>query len=197
MAASYNFRNALNGFNREDVVHYIEYINTKNTALVNQLRADLAAAQQEVASLKEKPPKNQELEAKIMQLSAEVARLQDEVLNAQTAKSNVETALADMTRQRDEALAAKTANTQNTEAELEAYRRAERVERQAKERTDVMFAKANGIVSEASGKVDVASRQLDGIANQVSEQLSILQLAVSDSKRALQDAAKSLSELKP
>ena len=31
MASSQNFRTAFNGFNREDVVHYLEYINTKRT----------------------------------------------------------------------------------------------------------------------------------------------------------------------
>ena len=36
MAASQNFRSAFNGFNREDVVHYLEYLNTKHTNQVNQ-----------------------------------------------------------------------------------------------------------------------------------------------------------------
>ena len=49
MSASYNFRTAFNGFNREDVVHYIEYINSKHTTQLNQLRTDLTAAQQENA----------------------------------------------------------------------------------------------------------------------------------------------------
>ena len=41
MAASQNFRSAFNGFNREDVVHYIEYLNAKHTAEVNQLQSEL------------------------------------------------------------------------------------------------------------------------------------------------------------
>lgn len=40
MAAPQNFRSAFNGFNREDVVHYLEYINTKHNNLVNQLTAE-------------------------------------------------------------------------------------------------------------------------------------------------------------
>ena len=40
MAASQNFRSAFNGFNREDVVHYLEYLNTKHTNQVNQLTAE-------------------------------------------------------------------------------------------------------------------------------------------------------------
>lgn len=45
MGAPQNFRSALNGFNREDVVHYLEYLNAKHTAQVNQLNADVQAAQ--------------------------------------------------------------------------------------------------------------------------------------------------------
>ena len=30
MAAPQNFRSAFNGFNREDVVHYLEYLNSKH-----------------------------------------------------------------------------------------------------------------------------------------------------------------------
>ena len=41
MAAFQNFRSAVGGFNREDVVHYIEFLNSKHNAAVNQLRADL------------------------------------------------------------------------------------------------------------------------------------------------------------
>ena len=40
MASSQNFRTAFNGFNREDVVHYLEYINTKHTNQLNQLTAE-------------------------------------------------------------------------------------------------------------------------------------------------------------
>ena len=40
MAAQQNFRSAFNGFNREDVVHYLEFINAKHTAQVNQLTAE-------------------------------------------------------------------------------------------------------------------------------------------------------------
>ena len=40
MAVTHNFRSALSGFNREDVVHYLEFINAKHTAQVNQLTAE-------------------------------------------------------------------------------------------------------------------------------------------------------------
>lgn len=185
MAASYNFRTAFNGFNREDVVHYIEYINSKHTTQINQLRTDLAAAQQENASLKAQPQHDPELEAK-------VARLEEELLAAQAAKAELESQLADMTAQRDEALNQQAQAQRHNEAELEAYRRAERVERQAKERTEAMYQKANGVLADATSKVDNASAQINGIADQVAAQLAVLQQAVTGSKTALKDAATTL-----
>ena len=41
MAEVLNFRSAFNGFHREDVVHYIEYLNAKHTTEVNQLNSQL------------------------------------------------------------------------------------------------------------------------------------------------------------
>ena len=47
MAEALNFRSAFNGFNREDVVHYIEYLNSNHENQLKQLQADLAAVQKE------------------------------------------------------------------------------------------------------------------------------------------------------
>ena len=41
MSAPQNFRSAFNGFHREDVVRYLEYINNKHLAQVNQLTSEL------------------------------------------------------------------------------------------------------------------------------------------------------------
>ena len=192
MAASYNFRSAFNGFNREDVVHYIEYINSKHTTQVNQLRSDLSASQQENAALKAQPQQNPELEAQITELQAKIAQLEEEVLNAQIAKSDLETQLAAVIQQRDAAITEQAQVQRRNEEELEAYRRAERMERQAKERTEAMYQKATGILADATAKVDDASAQLSGIADQVAAQLAVLQQAVTGSKAALKEAAATL-----
>ena len=42
MSEPMNFRSAFNGFNREDVVHYIEYLNANHENQIKQLQADLA-----------------------------------------------------------------------------------------------------------------------------------------------------------
>jgi chromosome segregation ATPase len=192
MSAPYNFRTAFNGFNREDVVHYIEYINSKHTTQLNQLRTDLAAAQQENSELKARPQQNPELEAQLVALTAKVAQLEEDALSAQIAKFDLEAQLADMTAQRDAALNDQAQVQRRNEEELEAYRRAERMERQAKERTEAMYQKANSVLSDATAKVDNASAQITGIADQVAAQLAVLQQAVTGSKAALKDAATTL-----
>ena len=188
MSASYNFRTAFNGFNREDVVHYIEYINSKHNTQINQLRTDLAAAQKEATTEKRNP----ELEAQAAELAAKVAQLQEEVLVANAAKNALEAQLAEVTAQRDAALNDQALVQRRNEEELETYRRAERVERQAKERTEAMYQKANSVLADATSKVDNASAQINGIADQVAAQLAVLQQAVTGSKTALKDAATTL-----
>lgn len=42
--ATPKFRSALNGFNREDVVHYIEYLNNQHNAQIEQLNNQLKTA---------------------------------------------------------------------------------------------------------------------------------------------------------
>ena len=50
MAVIQRFRSALGGFNREDVVNYIEYLNNQHTAQVNQLNNQLKEAEGSVSA---------------------------------------------------------------------------------------------------------------------------------------------------
>ena len=51
MAEKNTFRSALHGFNREDVVHYIEYLNSKHTAQINQLESENAELRNKLEAL--------------------------------------------------------------------------------------------------------------------------------------------------
>ena len=81
--------------------------------------------------------------------------------------------------------------------ELEAYRRAERIEREARERADLVYFQANGVLKEASAKVDGISADITDMADQVMMQLTQLQIAVSSSKQALQDASSIMGTIRP
>lgn len=211
MANQKTFRSALNGFNREDVVHYIEYINAQHTAQINQLTSEADFLRSKLAELEELPAGNPDLEAELAaaqeQLQAaaeenarlneqlqsaleEKAQLEEEVQAALATKYQAETA-------RDAALAQQATVQSRVDEELEAYRRAERTERLAKERAEKVYHRVNGVLADATVKVDDAAAQIGELADQVLSQLNLLQSAASGSKQALQEAVETMYALRP
>lgn len=155
MADNQHFRSAFRGFNREDVVHYIEYLNNHYTRQLEDLTAQLQAAQAAVpaadTSLLERL---QAAEERCAQLEAQLAA---------------------------EPAAAPTA----MEEELEAYRRAERTERQARERAQQIYTQANAILAEVTTKAETASAQVAAVADQVTAKLQGTKAAFEDAVAAL------------
>ena len=170
MAESHKFRREFRGFNREDVVHYIEFLNKKNTTLVNQLKAENQGLKDELAALR-----NSGVDAEKDAIIADLQAKLDELTAAQEQQVSYTP----------------------TEEELEAYRRAERAERAAKERAQQLYQQATATLSEATTLVDTAAKQFGVIAEQVSQQIAQLQAAVDSSKSALQDAAATMYAIRP
>lgn len=169
MAESHRFRSAIGGFNRQDVVQYIEYLNAKHTAQVNQLTSEVEFLRQQLERQQGDPAE------RIAQLEEKCAALEQE---------------------RDAALADQ--STQNvTDAELEAYRRAERTERNAKERAEQIYRQATGTLADATARIDDAAVQLGTTADSVKQQLSLLQSAIENSKASLQDATAIMATIRP
>ena len=184
MAASQNFRSAFNGFNREDVVHYLEYLNAKHTNQINQLTAENEALRAQVDTLPELESQ-QLLVASLEEKCAELTRLLEA---AQARCEELEQAAA-----RAPAEAAPTQEptlSPIASDELEAYRR-------AKERAKLVYFQANGVLTEATAKVDGISSDITEMADQVMTQLTQLQVAISSSKQALQDASSIMGTIRP
>lgn len=76
-----HFRSALNGFNRQDVVQYIEYLNNQHNAKVEQLNNQLRNA---------KFPVDTELQAKLDAALARCAQLEEQLANAGVGSSEQE-----------------------------------------------------------------------------------------------------------
>ena len=117
----------------------------------------------------------------LMPLITEMVELEDQLEKLQQAAAEVES---------------EPVNTLASD-ELEAYRRAERTEREAKERAELVYFQANGVLKEASAKVDGISADITDMADQVMLQLTQLQIAVSSSKQALQDASSIMGTIRP
>ena len=82
-------------------------------------------------------------------------------------------------------------------AELEAYRRAERTERVARERAEQVYHRVNGVLSDATVKVDEATSQIGGMSEEFLARLDALRAAVNSSRQALNDAARTMYALRP
>lgn len=176
MASVHNFRSALNGFNRDDVVKYIEFMNSKHNTEVNQLRSEIESLKSELVTRVVQAAPSQVTEGALEAANRRCAELEQECTQL---------------RQHLEEAKAQPAPIPNTE-ELEAYRRAERVERLAQERAAQIRNQANGILADASARVDEAATQISAMASQVQTQLEQLQEAVSGSKQVLQDASSAM-----
>ena len=191
MAASQNFRSAFNGFNREDVVHYLEYLNAKHSNQINQLTAENEALRAQVDTLPELESQ-QLLVASLEEKCAELTRLLEA---AQARCEELEQAAAQ--KPVEDAPAQEPSLSPSASEELEAYRRAERIEREAKERAELVYFQANGVLTEATAKVDGISSDITEMADQVMTQLTQLQVAISSSKQALQDASSIMGTIRP
>lgn len=237
------FRSALNGFNREDVVNYIEYLNSVHAAEINQLRSELEflrnrepvadlAPELDIAALAEQKDmieqqafrirelfdRTQELEAKLAAaeeakaqaeeklIAAEEAKTQaeDKLAAADVAKTQAEVKLASVEEARthaEEKLQAVVLQQNSFQSrvneELEAYRRAERIERQAKERAELVYQQSNGALAEASIRVEEAATQIGQLSDLVMEQIAQLQNAVFGTKQAMKEASQVLYTIRP
>ena len=98
MSAPQKFRSAMNGFNREDVASYLEYLNSKHTAQINQLtseadflRSKLENAQpssEQAALISALETERDELRAQVEALTARCAALEEQ-LQAQSAPLSI------------------------------------------------------------------------------------------------------------
>lgn len=184
MAEVHNFRSAFHGFNREDVVRYISYMNNKHNDQVNQLNSEKQALLDELNATKNLVP-TQDLKELVAHLEAECAELKARCAEMEAAQE----AAAAATQEAAERTIA--------EAELEAYRRAERMERAAKERSEQIYRQATATLAEATSQVDGAAIQFKQLSERVNMQMAELQAAVEGSKAALAGAAATMYTIRP
>ena len=162
MADIQNFRSAFRGFNRQDVVQYIEMINARHSAQIAQLNTQLKTARDELAQFSAIPAQNNGLQEQLDAANARIAELE-----AQLAAAPVK-----------------------TNEELEAYRRAERAERLAKERAEQLTAQINGVLAEATTRMEAVSDDLTDAVDNLSAKLAA-------SKQELKGAVDALYAIRP
>lgn len=177
MAEFQNFRSALGGFNREDVVHYIEYINNKHAAQLNQLKTEIQTLQTELAEQRDAAQQEVVLSKQLEDANAKIAHLEEELEAAKQV--------------------APAAPQEKSDDELEAYRRAERAERRAAERVTQLYDQANAALADAAARADLSATQVSELADTLNLQIQQLLSAISAGKNTMQDAAAAMYAARP
>lgn len=185
--AQQTFRSALNGFHREDVVRYIEFLNAQHAAEITQLNSELAflrsKAEQEVPAPTETAcGDNSEL------IEQQAARIRELFDRCKEQEQEIEKLKADLEQ---------VASKPSVEEELETYRRAERIERMARERAEQMYNQANAVLADAAVKADETAALIAQMSDNVMGQLNALQAAVAGSSQSLRDTAAALYSIRP
>ena len=176
-----NFRTAFHGFNREDVVRFLETATARHTAEVNQLRDEIARLEGDLSLLRMRSgdgASQEELEA----LQAENARLKAQVEELETQLTEpAATPIRDETSWKDE--------------ELAAYRRAETVERQARNRAAQMYHRVNGLIADLAARMDGSKAEMTAAAEALGQALDQLQLALDGGQSILTEGTATLRAL--
>ena len=207
MSAPQNFRSAFNGFNREDVVKYLEYINSRHHAQVNQLTGENDYLRQQLEAAQAAPGAQEELQ----RLQELCASQQAELEELRAVRTAMEARCSGMERELEEAQEAqrraeeaqrKAEEVQSTvrcgvEQELEAYRRAERMEREARERSEQIYRQTNSVLADATVQLEDSAGGIFELADQVMGQLEQLRSAVERSKQALKNASDTMYAIRP
>ena len=170
MATFQNFRGAFHGFNREDVVRYIELLNNQHAAQCNQLNNEILSLRAQLAEAKSR--------------EADPAVLEE----ALKRNEELERALAEAQAHSEQA---------RTNEELEAYRRAERAERIANDRVNQMFLQASAILASATAATDETATKVGQLTEQVCQQLSQLQAALNGGADVIRETAAAMYAIRP
>ena len=200
MSAPQNFRSAFNGFNRDDVVKYLEYINSRHHAQVNQLTGENEYLRQQLEAAQAAPGAQEELQ-RLQELCASQQVELEELRAVRTAMearcSGMEKELEEAQEARRRAEEAQSTAQCGVAQELEAYRRAERMERQARERSEQIYRQTNSVLADATVQLEDATGGIFQLADQVMGQLEQLRSAVDRSKQALKNASDTMYAIRP
>ena len=152
MAAPMQFRSAFHGFNRQDVVEYIEYLNNQHTAKVAQLNTRLQNAKS--------TPTDTQLQEQLAAAHARIAELEAQLAaQGQT---------ADCSQQELEAY------RRAEKAERQAYARANQIQAQANAALAEATLKADAAAQRLAAISDEAIAQLESAKEDLLQAVAVL-----------------------
>ena len=202
------FRIALHGFNREDVVAYIDRTtleHEKELRVLQDANARLRSELEQSSALLERAKEDSAAKEELLQTQSELATARAEISRLEDANESLRAEIDALTRQLEElpkqaAPAAAQASALTapippiaevmpvapvpqrdySELELAAYRRAEVTERLARERAQDVYRQVRAVFSNASSKFDTGKSDLDQMTKTLQMDVNqLLQLLAS------------------
>lgn len=173
--ATETFRTSLNGFNRTDVVQFIQKMTTNHEKELKTLREENEKSSEALELLRDDQARleaqNAELTEKLAALEAQNAEL-TEKLAAKAAESSPAPAAAP----------AAPVSAQIAEHELAAYRRAEGMERKARERAEATTKLLKGVFAKATDRLNAGSVEFAAAAEKFRADYEHMQQLLADAK---------------
>lgn len=213
MTAPQNFRSAFNGFNREDVVDHISYMTARHESQVKELKAEAEALRTELEALRAAAQDTADADDQITRLeqsleknAEELFRTREELQAANQLLAEQDQTIArlqaELAKAKEEAAAPAAPVAVPVERsshwdELQAYRRAETVERRARERVNKLYDEAVAAMAAVSETLALTTAQMGLLTEQVRVDLVALQGAIDDGCGALGTAVEKLNSLRP
>lgn len=198
----YQFRSALNGFNRSDVVVYLQNLTEAHKGALLDAQAEASRATEEAARLRDE---NRMLHMQLAELLArqreakpaepapeepEAPTLQQQELEAYRRAEAVERTAAEKAAAVEQAAAERAAALERQAAE-----RAAALERETEEKLAATRQALNGILSSASARVSGEGAGLESLIASVSGELGELQSRLNAMTAFLTETAASLDAL--
>ncbi len=192
MADISKFRSALGGFNREDVVNYIESMSLEQQKQLRKLQEEneklrseknalaelLAAANRDLSTLREQDAALSEQVELLAQQAAEPA----EQVKAEPEEAPEETSEA-------------AEPVDYASLELEAYRRAEQTERNAAVRADKIYRQLTGLCEHARERYSDAGDEIAALSADLTANLGRLQETLAELRLVFDEAENAFDEM--
>ena len=192
MADISKFRSALGGFNREDVVNYIESMSLEQQKQLRKLQEEneklrseknalaelLAVANSDLSTLREQ---DAALSEQVELLAQQAAELAGQV-KAESEKAPEETSEA-------------AEPVDYTSLELEAYRRAEQTERNAAVRADKIYRQLTALCEHARERYSDAGDEIAALSADLTANLGRLQETLAELRLVFDEAENAFDEM--
>lgn len=188
------FRSALHGFNRSDVITYLSELTAQHAAQLEEKDEELLAVKNENARMKQELASMKLLAGKESAPEAEPASEPEELPEPEAIPAPdfvlEPEAIAKVLPE-----AEPEPNVDLHEQELEAYRRAERCEREARIRAGKVYGEASAVVEKAKAQLADQESQLTEMNEALTDDIAALQAVMAHIRAHLSETQSYMQEM--